>query len=49
MNHFRAPLSSLHDPLESDRVAFCKIGSLNENTVRILKVLLEGRRSAATE
>src|ERR1035437_8469725 len=39
----------LHDPLEPDRVALGHVGTLDDDAVRVLQVLLECRGTAATE
>ena len=49
MNDGCAALLRLHYPTESDRVALRHVRTLNDNAVRILKILLESGGSAATE
>ena len=45
-----APRSlGLHHPAEADRVALGHVRALDDDAVRVLQVLLEGRRAAASE
>src|SRR4051794_21873957 len=49
VNHRRAAGLRLHDPLEADRVRLGHVGTLDDDAVRVLQVLLKVRRAAATE
>src|SRR4051812_19965171 len=49
VDHRRAAGLRLHDPLEADRVRLGHVGTLDDNAVRVLQVLLKVRRATATE
>src|SRR5439155_499053 len=49
VDHLRAALPGLHHPLESDRVVLGHVRAHDQDAVRVLQVLLEGRRTASAE